>query len=252
MDVMILGKSGIGTSKAVIKIKMTRENAAEFCELYLNDTSAGCVKKVLKEDGSRIRSTVSGNCKTGAFTDMYGYSYVFKGRNKKKSDNNIADYIIVNRKTGQVLDGFSPSGYGVAISVFEALCPRSLSALSDKDDQEVTDNSGKVVNNSVARGLTKEEEAAIEKLAANSPSPDELELVSGLSRLSGWAECLAKFEENLGYGEDGLSQTALIVDEKKQVGYQALSNEKGDNLVEARCVNGRYTFSAVNIVPFKK
>lgn len=123
MDVMIIGKTGIGTSKAVIRIKLTRENAAEFCEFYLNDTSAACAKKVQKEDGARLRPSVSGNCRKRSWTDMYGVGYVFKGRNKNKSDDNIADYLIVNSKTGEVLDGFSPSGYGVALGVFQALCP---------------------------------------------------------------------------------------------------------------------------------
>jgi hypothetical protein len=125
MEVMIVGKSGINTSKAVIKIKLTLENAVEFCELYLNDTSKGCAKNVLRADGAKLRPAVTGNCKAKTWTDMYGNSYVFKGRNPDTSGNVMAEFLIENRKTGEVLDGSSASGYGVAIGVFEALCPRT-------------------------------------------------------------------------------------------------------------------------------
>lgn len=125
MDVIIVGKSGINTSKAVIKIKLTLENAAEFCELYLNDTSKSCAKKILRADGAKLWPAVTGNCRAKTWTDMYGNSYVFKGRNLNTSGNVMAEFLIENRKTGEVLDGSSASGYGVAIGVFEALCPRT-------------------------------------------------------------------------------------------------------------------------------
>jgi hypothetical protein len=252
MEVMVLGKSGIGTSKAVIKIKLTRDNAAEFCEIYLEDLSAKCIRKVLKEDGSRLRPTVSGNCETRTWTDMYGRNYVLKGRSKISSDDFTAEYIIQDRKTQEVLDSSMASGYAVALGVFEALCPNFSATLSKRSESEGDNTKGDTPNRSVARGLTDAEKAQGEQLAAKLPSPDELELVSGLSMLSNWTECLANFEENLGYDEDGLTQTVLMVDEKQQIGYQALSNENGDNLVEARCIGGRYTFSAVMIVPYKK
>lgn len=129
MEVMVTGKSGIGTAKAVIGIKLTRQNAAEFCELYLQDTSKGCAKKVLKEDGGRLRPQVAGNCRTGTFTDMYGQRFAVKGRNTAPSDDLSADYIIIDRASGEALDGSMASGYIVARDVFEALCPGVLARL---------------------------------------------------------------------------------------------------------------------------
>lgn len=126
MEVMILAKSGLGTSNAVIKIELTRDNAAEFCELYLGDTSSRCVEKVLKEDGSRLRPEVTGNCTAKTWTDMYGSSYVFKGKNSSPQGDLDAEYIVQDIKTGDILNASSASGYAVALDVFKALCPGSL------------------------------------------------------------------------------------------------------------------------------
>lgn len=126
MEVMVLAKSGLGTSNAVIKIELTRDNAAEFCELYLGDTSSRCVDKVMNEDGSRLRPEVMGNCTTKTWTDMYGNSYVFKGKNSSPQVDLDAEYIVQDVKTGDVLNASSASGYAVALDVFKALCPGSL------------------------------------------------------------------------------------------------------------------------------
>ena len=126
MEVMVLAKYGVGTSNAVIKIELTRDNAAEFCELYLGDTSSRCVEKVIKEDGSRLRPEVTGNCTAKTWTDMYGNSYVFKGKNSSPQGHLAAEYIVQDVKTGDVLDASSASGYAVTLDVFKALCPSSL------------------------------------------------------------------------------------------------------------------------------
>lgn len=126
MDVMVIAKSGIDTSNAAIRIQLTRDNAAEFCELYLNDTSSRCTDKVLKEDGSRLKPKVTANCTSKTWTDMYGNSYVFKGKNSKAQGDLEAEYIVQDVKTGETLDGSSASGYVVTLDVFKALCPGSL------------------------------------------------------------------------------------------------------------------------------
>lgn len=252
MDVMVLDKSGIGTSKAIIKIKMTRENAAEFCELYLGDMSAGCAKKVLKQDGSRIRPTVSGNCKTGIFTDMYGYSYAFKGQNKNKTGEDMADFLIVNRKTGEILDGSMASGYGVAIAVFEALCPKFKAVSFNDTSSEQAAPKANSENTSIARGPTDAETAQIEALIANAPSPDGLEMISGTSLPTSWDECLSNFESNLYYSESGFRQIASLIDDKNHIGYQSMLNEEGDSILEARCAGGNYVMAIFKIIPYKK
>lgn len=126
MDVMVLSKSGIDTASASITIQLTRENAAEFCEFYLGDTSSRCIDKVIKEDGSRLRPAVTGNCMSKTWTDMYGNSYVFKGKNSNPQGDVDAEYIVQDIKTGDVLDASSASGYAVTLGVFRALCPGSL------------------------------------------------------------------------------------------------------------------------------
>ncbi len=136
MEVTIVSKSGIGTSKAEIRIKLTKKNAAAFCESYLVDTSEACAIKVLRDDGAKLRPFVSGNCRTGTWVDMYGNRYVMRGRNKNTKGNINAEYLIENRKRGEILDGSSASGYSVALGVFKALCPGSLHAKKSEHNSE--------------------------------------------------------------------------------------------------------------------
>ncbi len=40
-----------------------------------------------------------------------------------KSSDSMADYTVRDLKTGEILDGSSASGYGVALTIFQELCP---------------------------------------------------------------------------------------------------------------------------------
>lgn len=100
MHLTAVSRSGIGTANAVIRVKLTPEDA-----------------KAVK-----IADRVAGNCTTRTWTDMYGGRYAFLGVAKKSADS-IADYAIKDLATGDLLDGSSASGYDVELTIFRQLCP---------------------------------------------------------------------------------------------------------------------------------
>lgn len=245
MEVAVISKSGIGTAKAIIKIRMTKEKAAEHCTEYAGDSSAGCVKRLLKEDGARLKPTVNGNCTTGAFTDMYGYRYVFKGRNKNRKGEFAPEYIIVDRKTGQVLDDSMVSGYAVALGVFEALCPNFKSSSSSGNSRPA---------------MAVEETAVpaappIQDIPGSTVEYRALEVTDENSYNTDWAQCLIEFESNQRYDEDGYSVVSQEIDAEREFGHQVLVSDKGDSVMTARCFDGKYVFvkyrlkDAANLIP---
>lgn len=119
MHVTTVSKSGIGTSKAVIMIKHTPKDAKAFCVEYSQDYSMGCVKRTMAE--VKVGDSVTANCKKRTWTDVYGQAYAFEG--KTTSSDLMADYIVRNVASGEILDGSSASGYPVALSIFQELCP---------------------------------------------------------------------------------------------------------------------------------
>lgn len=118
MNVTITSLSGIGTSNAVVRIKHTRENAREFCVEYSQDRSAKFIADTLRE--TRLSDEIHGNCKTGAFTTLYGGEYHFRGKAKKRAEFDPV-YVIVGSE-GK-LDGSGASGSSEALLQFQALCP---------------------------------------------------------------------------------------------------------------------------------
>lgn len=119
MHVTTVSKSGIGTSKAVIMIKHTPKDAKAFCVEYSQDYSMACVKRTMAE--VKVRDRVTANCKKRTWTDVYGQAYAFEG--KATSSDLMADYIVRNVASGEILDGSSASGYPTALSIFKELCP---------------------------------------------------------------------------------------------------------------------------------
>ncbi len=120
MHLTTVGKSGIGTADAVIRVKLTAEDAKAFCVEYLQDKSPACVRQTLAE--VKVADQVSGNCTTRTWTDMYGRRYAFLGV-ARKSDDLIADYAIKDLGSGDLLDGSPASGYDIQLTIFEQLCP---------------------------------------------------------------------------------------------------------------------------------
>jgi hypothetical protein len=118
MIVTVVSMSGIGTERAVIHTKHTKEDATAFCREYVLKVTAACIKEELE---TKLSDQVTANCKTGQFTDFRGGEYQFLGKN---SDKDIqAEYAIKDITTGDIADGSSSSGYDVNIDIFKALCP---------------------------------------------------------------------------------------------------------------------------------
>lgn len=119
MHLTTISKSGIGTANAVIKVKHTPKDAKAVCVEYDLDNSMACVKRTMAE--VKVGDRVTGNCVKRTWTDMYGQSYAFEG--KPKSSDIMAEYAVRDLKSGKILDGSSASGYGVALTIFQQLCP---------------------------------------------------------------------------------------------------------------------------------
>ncbi|MFW8588846.1 hypothetical protein ACOJBM_40540 [Rhizobium beringeri] len=119
MHLTTISKSGIGTANAVIMVKHTPKDAKAACVEYDQDNSMACVKRTMAE--VKVGDRVTGNCVKRTWTDMYGQSYAFEG--KPKSSDIMADYAVRDLKSGEILDGSSASGYGVALTIFQQLCP---------------------------------------------------------------------------------------------------------------------------------
>jgi hypothetical protein len=117
-------RNGIGSSNAVIKTAPSREGAIQFCREYDQDYSNKCIKKGLEDDAPK---TITANCSSNTFYDFYNRRFVFLGRNKNTNGDIMADYLIRDLRSGELLDGSSASGYDVEFGIFKALCPLSVS-----------------------------------------------------------------------------------------------------------------------------
>lgn len=122
MTLTVMSKKGIGTSKASIRVKHTRQDARNFCREYANDPSEKCIRDTLNE--VKIDTRVTADCRRGLWNDAGGSQYVLVGSNT--SGDSMADYMVKNFDTGDILDGSSASGYWVAMGTLKALCPRLI------------------------------------------------------------------------------------------------------------------------------
>lgn len=123
MNVTMTSTSGIGTTKARISIVHTRQNAKAFCLEYSQNISPQCVNETLSEN--KFPKAITANCRAGTFTAANGMAYQFRGRNKKHSYD-VPEYRISELKSKKLLPNISASGYGVAVSSLERLCPNLL------------------------------------------------------------------------------------------------------------------------------
>lgn len=120
MEVTVVRKSGIGTAHAAILTKHTRQNAIAYCRDYVGKVTETCIAKELK---TPLHLEITANCRTGAFTTLYGADMLFKGRSR---DGGATDYLVTDVASGQVLDGSGASSYGSTIDQFRALCPNRV------------------------------------------------------------------------------------------------------------------------------
>ena len=119
MAVTVTEKSGIGTAKAVIKVKHLPQNAKAFCVEYELDNSMECVRRTM--NAVKTRGKVTANCVKRAWIDVHGNKYSFHGVNFTSELG--LEYIIKEDNTGNVLDGSMASGYFLELDTFQALCP---------------------------------------------------------------------------------------------------------------------------------
>jgi hypothetical protein len=120
MEVTVVAVENLGTERAVIRARHTREDARAFCTEYLMNKSRECVDRTLRE--TILSDTIRANCRTGVFTTFYGETVRFRGPNPKyRRDNSETKYVLV--RNGEVLDISSASGYDVSLAQFAALCP---------------------------------------------------------------------------------------------------------------------------------
>lgn len=120
MHLTTVSKKGIGTSNAVIFVEHTPKDAKAYCVGYEGDNSMACVRRTMAE--IKVGDRVTANCTKRSWTDMFGQSFKFL-RRAKQTDGIMADYLIRDLKTGEILDGSSASGYGTQITIFTQLCP---------------------------------------------------------------------------------------------------------------------------------
>ncbi|GJD37021.1 hypothetical protein [Methylobacterium aerolatum] len=124
MEVTVTEMNGIGTDRAVIHVVHTAAMARRFCVDYANDRSARCVRDTLNEPG--LKTVLRGNCRSGAFTTLYGEAMTFKGRNPDREEG-APRYRIEGAKG--TLDGSYASGYPEILAQFRALCPALVDSL---------------------------------------------------------------------------------------------------------------------------
>ncbi len=116
----IVSRDGINSSNATIVTKPSKDGAVSLCREYSRDYSIRCIEEELDR---KARSTLRGNCKDKTFSDQQGNRFAFLGKPTKKNDDFIAEYLIKDLSTGEMLDGSSASGYDVRLDIFRALCP---------------------------------------------------------------------------------------------------------------------------------
>jgi hypothetical protein len=121
MDVTVVSKEGIGTSKSVIRAEITEANARVFCSQYLRDPSRACIKTQIQ---SKLSKAISANCTTGKFTNFYEEKF----KVVKTKEGGIAGQSVINSKTREALDGSAASGLSYNMAQFTALCPTTLAA----------------------------------------------------------------------------------------------------------------------------
>ena len=121
MQVTVVGKSGIGTARAVILVEHRREDAEAFCREYVGEVTPECVAETLAEE---VATSLSGDCSSGEFVTLAGQRLLFLSRtSREKVASGEPELSIIDPQTGGKLDGSMASGYSVAAEQLKALCP---------------------------------------------------------------------------------------------------------------------------------
>ena len=120
MEVTIVEKTNIDTTRAKITVKHTRENAIAYCESYVGEVTEQCIKEL----GKALQSEIAANCTTGKFTTLYGEGYHFIGPNPDYDPTQYnTEFLVLSLPANEPLDGSEASGYGYNLDQFAAMCP---------------------------------------------------------------------------------------------------------------------------------
>jgi hypothetical protein len=119
MEVSIVATSGLDGPNAIVEIEHRRENAQNYCVAYLADYSHQCTDQTMRE--LHLAPVLMGDCLGKTWTDVYGAAYQLLGRNPAHDPG--MEYLIRQLGTGETLDGSNASGYYLALSALQALCP---------------------------------------------------------------------------------------------------------------------------------
>ena len=114
---------GFGSDKAQAFVAHTRDNAKKFCEEYVGDGSETCISETLRE--VQVKPSITANCKTGMFYDMFGKEFRFRG--KQQSRKGDTEYVIYDVEASEILEGCTVCGYVERIAIYDTLCLRSKS-----------------------------------------------------------------------------------------------------------------------------
>src|ERR1035437_5852783 len=123
MDATVISKQGLDTNHAIIRVRLTEENARHSCAGYIQDSSQRCIEEQLRD--SLLSEIITANCEKGSFTDFGGLTHQFRGKNITR-DSSAPKYVLMNVRTKEVADGSMASGYGVNMGLVKALCPGAL------------------------------------------------------------------------------------------------------------------------------
>jgi len=120
MEVSVVSRRGLNTSRAVILVEHRREDAVSFCREYVGSVTEQCISDELE---AKLANHLAGDCRTGRFTTITGQSLVFLGRKTSNADQSLSEYVLIDADTNEPLDGSMASGYPVALAQFRELCP---------------------------------------------------------------------------------------------------------------------------------
>lgn len=120
MEVSVISRRGLNTSRAVILVEHRREDAVSFCREYVGSVTDQCITDELK---AKLENRLTGDCRTGRFTTITGQSFVFLGPKTSNADQSLSEYVLIDADTNEPLDGSMASGYPVALAQFRELCP---------------------------------------------------------------------------------------------------------------------------------
>lgn len=126
MEVTVVRKEGIGTSRAIIYVRHTRKNAWAFCVGSGRDYSESCIRGALREMGGKnLINRVTADCERKVWTTLGGTKYSFHGKATSQDDAEEL-YIIKQAGYSEPLGHGNASGYYVALEAFKMLCPYSF------------------------------------------------------------------------------------------------------------------------------